>query len=437
MRRRIALLFVLAIPGLAFADSASNGSLTSKVIQGLFQGCWVCGTFNTISAIGLTFANSIFSQLASSMTLLIGLFMGLWLLFFAAKLFLPVGGAGAAHWNAGAMKLFKLMFVLAFLQSSTLFWNYIFIPLISAGMGIASQMVSATDSFETNWGGKSEPVPGSGPDYCTAPPPLPQVSGMDDVATQAVQAMAQMDCPLSRMQSQFAKGILVGVAVVEQVGCPSSNILASLYVSFQDLSYIFAGVILIGAYLFGFLVYPLLLIDVIMRVIFVVATSPISIAAVLYKPTSRFAERGLWTLGHCSLTMIFGAVVCGIGKATLAYVFSTLTSSSGSAPMSTWSNLENAVENSCSSGFSFGILSANFYILLATAIMLIFMTRRASSMAAELTNVSGSTGAQAAMASMVGRAGEMTGRAAKSLFKKGRSEGNNSRAAKVTGNEKE
>jgi len=424
MRKALALLLLAAAPVLVFAGNAPTNGVTAQMFASLFKGCWVCGTFNTVSAIGLTFADKVFSQLADSLKILIGLFMALWVLFFAAKLFLPFGSPGASHWNEGAAKFFKLLLVLGFLQSSGPFWNYVFVPLMSAGMGIASQMINDSDEYETDLGGTSEPMPGDTVNYCSGSPPLPAVPGLSGPTAEAVTAMEQMDCPLSHMQSQFAKGILIGVALLQQGSCGKSSLLPSL----QDLSYLVAGVILVAAFLAGLIVFPLLLVDVLMRVILVAAISPISIAATLFKPTAHFAERGLWTIVQCSLTMVFGSAVCGLGKGTMAYVYSLIKSSTDS-PLNDWQTLQNAIENSCSLGLDFGFLSANFYILLATAVMMIFMMRRAPSMAAELTHSARNhTGAQEAVAAMAGRAAAIIGAGVPSRISE------RSRAGDVAGN---
>ena len=130
MKRGVAVLLLV----LAAAPALADDSWSSQLVTNAIRGCWACNVFNLVTTIGLSYADQAFATLASGMTLLIGLFMALWLLFFAAKLFLPFGSPGSAHWNMGAAKLFKLVFVLAFLQTSGPFWDYIFIPLISAGM---------------------------------------------------------------------------------------------------------------------------------------------------------------------------------------------------------------------------------------------------------------------------------------------------------------
>lgn len=395
-----ALLLLPAAAALAQTDAPAGSTTTGQLLARLFQGCWACGVYNTIGAIGINFADSVYGQVAQDMTILIGLFTALWILAFAAKLFLPFGHPGATHWNQGATKLMKLAMVLAFLSGSGPFWNYVFTPVMATSLGIAADLANAADSFETNWGGSREAPPSGTIDYCAPPPP--PVTGViltDDTAP-AVAALEQMDCPMSRMQGEFGKGIMIGVAGVAQLGCPNSQTLGFIPTTSAVVNLV-SGCILILAFGFGFMTFPFLLFDVLMRVMLVVATSPIAVASVLFKPTARIGERALWSLAQCGLTMMFGAAVAGIGKAMMAYVMSILPSG---AKLLSWSDLTGAIENSCSANFSADFTSASFYMLIGTAMLMIFMMRRASSLAAELTGARDGAGAREAVAAAAGAA---------------------------------
>jgi len=448
MRRRLLLLLALALPAaaaLAQTGSSSGSttstttSSTSQLFSSLFQGCWACGAFNTVGAIGLGFADTVFTQLASGMTILIGLFMALWVLHFAAKLFLPFGAPGAQHWNMGAAKLMKLLCVLAFLQTSGPFWDYIFTPILSTGLGLASQLATATDSYESLFGSTSGVPSGSSStgstDYCSGSIPATQVTNLSASAQQGLTALEQMDCPLSKMQSQFGKGIMIGVAVIGQMGCKKSW-LPNILPSDSAMAFLFAGLILIAVYLWGFLIFPFLLIDVLARVILVAATSPLAIASILFKPTARIAERAVWSLLQAGLTLMFGAAIAGIGKAMIAYIMQQM-SSAGGPNVSDWTSLQSSLENSCTQGFNIDFSTAAFYMLVGTGIITIFMMRKAGALAAELTGVAGHIGAQGGMAMMLGAAAGMVGRGAQMAYNQVSAGGKSHKARQVTGNDKD
>ena len=304
-------------------------------------------------------------------------------------------------------------------------------------MGIAGEMARTTDGFEAEAGGTSEQPPNGGVDYCNGTVALPNITGMTASATQAAQAMTQLDCPMSKIQSEFAKGMVLADSIMMQTSCPDRVPLLGI---FQGANYLLSGLVLWALFAFGSVMFPLLLVDVIMRVVLVAATSPISIAASLFKETSGITSKAAWSLVQSSLTLVFGAALCGIAKAAMAYVISNLPAN-GTDKLNNWTTLTQAIENPCSQGISLSFTSANYYLLLGSGILLIFMMRKASSLAAELTHAGGSTGAQAGVAWAAGVAGRAAGNAlsvaGQTARVAARHMARSSKAAQVTGNDRE
>ncbi len=330
-----------------------------------------------MAAIGLDFADKVYSNLASGMTILVGLGMALWILVFAARLLLPFGPPPASgHWNAGAVKLFKCAVVLAFLAGSGAFWDYVFTPILSVGLGIASQLTVQSDEYEAKYA-TTGGVPGAGTsgtagttgtvDYCQGSIPAPSIT-LSAAVQPAFTAFQQIDCPLSHIQGEYGKGIMIGVAVMEQTAC-KQNLVSFIFGSRSALGVFVAGLILIIAYLWGFLVFPLLLIDSMARVILVAALSPLAVASILFKQTTRIAERSVWSLIQCGFTLMFGAAAAGLGKALIAYVLSDMVNTPGAPKLTDWSSLGNTLENACTNGFVVDFTTSSFYMLLGTAII--------------------------------------------------------------------
>ena len=414
MIRRLALLLPLLLPAFAAADTASGSgtgtSSTDQLVGSLFGGCWACGAINTMGAIGFDFADKAYQSLSSGMTILVGLGLALWLLLFAARLLLPFGPPPASgHWNAGAVKLFKCAVVLAFLAGSGPFWDYVFTPIFSVGVGIASQLATTGDTYESTYGGTPASVPNGQVDYCKGTLPSPKITLSSEVQP-LYTAFTQIDCPLSHIQGAFGKGILIGVAVMGKTTCTES--LIGFATGQRSIaSFILAGLVLVVVFGWGFLVFPILLIDAMARVILVAATSPLAIASILFKPTARIAERSVWSLIHCGFTLMFGSVIAGIGKAVIAYVLGDMATTVPGAPqLNDWSSLSATLENSCSSGFTVDFTTASFYELVGTAIITTFMMRRASHLAGELAGNSGGSGLKEALGAMSGAAGRAVDR---------------------------
>lgn len=407
MKRWLVVLSVLLLPLLALADDAPSATATANLVNGLFVGCWSCGAINALGAIGFAFADKVYQTLASDMTILVGLGFALWLLQFAARLLLPFGPPPAAgHWNAGAVKLFKCAVVLAFLAGSGPFWDYVFTPIFSVGVGLASSLATSSDSYEQGFGGTISGMPNGAVDYCNSTPQLPQNVTLSTAVQPLYNAFTQIDCPLSKMQSEYAKGILVGVSTMGQAICAKS--FWSYVTGDRSPAALFlSGLVLVTAFGWGFLVFPVLLIDSIARVILVAATAPIALASILFKPTARIAERSVWSLVNCGFTLIFGAAAAGLGKALIAFVLNSMASQAGAPALNDWSKIAGTLEQSCSADFYVDFSTASFYELLGTAIISTFMMRRAAHLAGELTGVSGNTGIKEAFSSMTGSVGKM------------------------------
>lgn len=427
MPRRRTLVRAILSCGL-FAGTASPAQAGDVLTwaTSMMSGCWSCDTLGQLVKIGLAFAEQAFNALAGETVNLLGILMAIWILFFAARMFLPFGldGEAGGLWNRGAKKLLQFAVVLAFLQGSQAFWSYLFIPVMSSGMAFSRTIVTLSDAFEVT-NGTSETGPAgttasNTQSYCS------NVTGGGDGVDGAVAIMAQMNCPLATIQSQFGKGMLIGVAQI--VGAVKQAEVATAICS------IFGGLFLIGVYFFGLLMFPIFMIDVLMRVTIMTTIAPIALAASLFESTKTLAQKALWQVAHAALTLIFVSIVGGIGKATLAYVFSNLTIGGVAVGARDWSTLIQMLEDQKTQegvAFYIDLTTMAFYQLLGVGVILIFMLRQASKMAAEFTGAGGGdfSGALAGAASAVGGAAYLGGKATQRLIGGGGGKGQGGGAA--------
>ncbi|HIJ61466.1 MAG TPA: hypothetical protein HPQ04_02110 [Rhodospirillaceae bacterium] len=403
------LAAILWLAGGLVQPALAQGQSAQSWRDELLQGCWACDALEQTSGIALQLADQAFSTLSGELTTLVGILMGLWLLFFAARMVMPFGPEGnvAGQWNKAAKKLLLLVVVLGFLQNSRSFWDYVFIPLMSAGFGIAGQIIQISDPFEAQLGGASETLP-QVEDKCSRPQ-----GGSGLVGAQ--QVMQQMACPLAKLQSQFGKGILIGEAIIVGGNISTAYILPNIDVVKRVIS----GVALVCIYFCGFILYPLLFIDVVMRVAVIAVISPLAVAASLFVPTRGLAVKALWHLAQSALTLVFASVVGGISKAVLANTFSRLPTADGQA-LKDWASLLNALQNPGTSGVEIDFTTSSFYVLAGVGILLLFMLRKARFMASEFTHVDGAdfSGAQTAVAGIAGAAAYVGGNAVQILVQK-------------------
>lgn len=432
-RRRVVVLGVMAGCLLAGTVTPARAGDVLDWATGMMSGCWSCDALGQLVKIGLAFAEQAFNALAGETVNLLGLLMAIWILFFAARMFLPFGLEGNAGglWNKGAKKLLQFAVVLTFLQGSQAFWSYLFIPVMSSGMAFSKTIVTLSDAFEITSGASETGPTGStasgGQSYCSD-----TASGGEGVDG-AVAIMSQMNCPLATIQSQFGKGMLIGVAQI--VGAIKQDQIATTICS------VFGGLFLIGVYFFGLLMFPIFMIDVLMRLTIMTTIAPVALAASLFEPTKALAHKALWQVAHAALTLVFVSIVGGIGKATLAYVFSNLQIDGVAAGARDWSSLIQMLEDqktATGADFRIDLTTMAFYQLLGVGIILIFMLRQANKMAAEFTGAGGGdfSGAIAGVAAAMDGTARLGGRAVHRLAGggSGKSQGGATATAnKVTG----
>ncbi|WP_158240440.1 hypothetical protein [Telmatospirillum siberiense] len=406
----------LGVPLVATASPARAGDVLDWATN-IMSSCWSCDSLGQIVKVGLGFSEQAFTALAGQTVNLLGILMAIWLLFFAGRMFMPFGieGGAGALWNKGAKKLLQFAVVLAFLQGSQAFWSYLFLPVMSSGMAFSKTIVTLSDAFEVASGtsetGPSGTNASAAQAYCSD-----NGSGGGEGVDGALAVMAQMNCPLATIQSQFGKGMLIGIAQV--VGA----IKQEHYLT--ALSSIIGGLLLIGVYFYGLLMFPIFLIDVLMRVTIMTTIAPLALAASLFEPTRSFAQKVVWQVAHAALTLVFTSIVGGIGKATLAYVFSNLKVDGAAAGARDWSTLIQILENQKTpegADFYIDLRTMAFYQLLGVGVILIFMLRQANRMAAEFTGAGGSdfSGTLAGVAQGINGAAQLGGSSVRQVMRLG------------------
>lgn len=378
----------LSVAGLALSGPSAVALEVNDLYRSLVGGCWACDALTQVTDVGLDVAEQAFNTISGEITNLLGMLMAVWLVGFAGQTFLPFGPSRSpgALWNEGAGKIFKFVIVLAFLQASQPFWEYVFMPVISAGAVFSAKLISV---------GLSQ--------TCTVGPVASGVAG-------AKAAMGEMTCPLAGIQDVFSKGMLAGLAVSLGGGWHGWTDFIDILAWPGRLIQIFSGVLLALVYAFGFLMFPLLFLDTFLRAVITAIFAPLAVSAGLFTPTSKVTQRAVWALAHSALTMVFASVVVGVATATIDQIWAKLISGSVAAT-SDWSTLINQLETG---GAKLSIFDQSFWMLLAAGIIAIFMLRQASRMAAAFTaTMAGDfSGATAGVSTIAGEGARMAGLAA-------------------------
>lgn len=367
----VPFLFVAMVPPPAAALEVQD------LYGRLAGGCWACDMLQQAGSVGLDVAQQMFDVIAGQLAALLGVLMALWILFLVGRVFLPFGPDGnpAQLWNLGARRIFAFAVILGFLQSSQAFWDYLFMPVLSLGTGLAVQLLSQASQ-------QSCPV-------------SPVGSGV--VGAKA--ALDSMRCPLSLIQEVFTRGMLTGVAMTFGATWHSWMDFVKVWTWPGQILQMLSGVVLALVYAFGFVMFPLFFVDAVLRVAIIAVLAPLAAALSLFAPTRKVAERALWDLAQSALTLVFASVAAGLATQSVAHVYASVNTPDGS-PISDAATLISALE---AGTLTLSIADRSYWAILAVGFITIFMVRSAARMAASLTGAAAEdfSGATAGVAAMV------------------------------------
>jgi hypothetical protein len=362
----------------AFAQEAQN-------LYGKLAGdCWACDILSQAGAVGLDVAQQTFDAIARQLAAVLGMLMAIWLALLAGRFFLPFGTDQSPPqlWNRAVRQVVAFAGVLAFLQSSDFFWDYLFMPIFSSGIGLSMRLLSQASQMTC-----SVNVVGTG------------VAG-------AKAALESVRCPLSSVQDVFTKGMLTGVAMTMGSGEQSWLNFIKIWNWPGQYLQMFSGVLLALIYAFGFLMFPLFFLDTVLRGAIIAIFSPLATVLAPFSGTRPLTVKAVWGLALSAITMIFTSVAAGLAMQCIAQSFATLNTSDGSS-LSDWSTLIGALE---SGSLKLSIVDQSFWMLLSTGFIAIYMVRGAARMAAALTGspASAFSGATDGLASMVAAGTRLT-----------------------------
>ncbi len=421
--------------------------------------CWACAPFAMFYAGAITLAVSFSLSIASYLTSLLAVALGVWLLWHVVKIFMPFGPAAGISeiFNKIAGKFFLFVFILAFISNWGNVWNYIISPIFNTGIGLSNSMiVSALDvgnrappeadrvlralfdrSFNNNgptsyeYRGTTLPIKqlylsldciaGNGADFAFRAVEDPTSGGLAaNIGAEAADSIKQtgreLVCNVHNVQKIFGLGLALGLTSIIYSG--SDIVIPSIFrpSSFEKA---FAGVInLVVTFLFGtilmvifflaIIIFPLYLIDVIFKFAVVVVASPILVGAYLLELTRGWAIAGIKMLVGIAATLFFQAVLVGMALVMLIGGLAAIGGAFGG------DSINNTAYYSLLGEVSkFGLISViyttPFYRIMAAftivGVLILFLMGKATKLAQEFTGTMiGDMGAKLGSAATVGGA---------------------------------
>ncbi len=390
----------------------------SCIFKAVFQNtCWVCPAFNGFYQGAVVLGFQISKVLASGMTALLAITLGLWLLFQVAKIFAPFGPLGGITeiFNAIASKIALFIMVLVFVSGGgTGFnnvWNYFIGPIFNTGIGLVNATMEATTNMVTTSGYNNQIIEASMQldTNCTyamglAVTPFNGIASLSsagaspELIADTTQTGSDLMCMISNMQNNMGMGAVLGISSVMTAGhdqganTPMINIglgfeipdpMAMISSMVKTFVGIIVGIIPLVLFLLAMLLFPLYIIDAIFRLAVVMAITPILAGAYLFPITRNWTSTGIKMVVAASAGLMFQALIAGLGIAMListAATFDAMTAQN----MDTFRSFKDGVVGIFTLLSSVGVI---FWGYTSAGLVVLFLMRKGNQLAQEFVGV--------------------------------------------------
>ena len=291
-------------------DMENSGATFTRILNkymGSNEGCWFCPAYDIIFDIINKTASELYVDLRDLCLFLLATFAMAWLLWTVFRFITTLHGP-----NVGEMvtKLFKGLFLIAILAIILRFppsfiTQYVVDPIaglstklsqeIMATRGYENGMVTYTSYKQTSFQCGNTTLHGATPE--TSQRQICQLKPDNAYEGMALSAFVynNINCMLRMMSTELVFGLAVGSTLISK--------------SFEDriiplFKVLFVGLIVFVAYLMLFISVPLKLIDLLLRLAFVIILLPFFIACMATPATRGYTKKAWEMLLSCWITLI-------------------------------------------------------------------------------------------------------------------------------------
>ncbi len=425
----------LPTPTPPVTETAEKGNMETFYDGVIGTFCWACPVFSQFYQAAIALGISFSVTISDSLTKLLAVVFGVWLLWNVSMIFLPFGGANPGEiFNKITSKLVLFVFLLAFLGNYGLVWQWLISPIFNTGIGMSNAMLTSTNNilgmagtgssfsgvdpakadswFYLNTSNPTQCYPSSRLTFTTldtlAGSSIGQRAGMNTAPQGEAPAVEDMKngakalvCNIFNVQKVFGVGAAMAFMTILYAGgdYPTSD--ASWYDVAAHLSnavsYIvklivglIVGLVLGVVYLLAILLYPLYLIDAIFKFGVIAVISPILVASYFLPMTRSWAIKGIQGLVGVAASLLFLSVIVGLSLSMMATTIIEVNSiANEGATASTVAAASAAIFSKLSFGLAGIVLSREFWIMflgfLVAGVLAIFLMKKANPLASEFT----------------------------------------------------
>ena len=379
-----------ATPATASPASSSyscSADLSTEAVYQSMKNCWACPLFEGVMQVSEKLGKAMSgpdgspSRFAAGVSRILAIALALYVLIEVGKLLLPFGPVEKAK-DVGGQLWLKLLIGLVcilMIRNYSVYWDYIYKPITNGAIRTSTAMLKA--GMEVT-GGKSG-------DYAQGLNAIPDFDPN--------QPETGMSAQIGALQQNLGIGVVIGWASLQAL---FGNGMES---AFGNILPAIGGIIIALVYALAILIFPIYMIDAVIRWAIINIMAPFFIACFVFKLTRPTAERAFRGIVHSALTLVFlslivafsGVMMHTIVQGAIANGLAGGGSGGGGGGAGGGASLCTLIQGA-SKGAGMGALTSpitpGFWMLLALGLLIIRTVGTASKYAADFVGAVGSEG---------------------------------------------
>lgn len=386
----IVLLLLLFVPlgaGVSYADDATpsyscSADLTTEAVYQSMKTCWACPLFEAVMSVSQKLGRAMSgpdgnpSRFAAGISRILAIALAIYILIEVGKLMLPFGPIEKARDVGGQLwlKLLICLVCILMIRNYSVYWDYIYTPITNSAIRTSTAMLQAG----------MQVTQGKSGDYA---------KGLDAIpAFDPNQPEKGMSAQIGALQQNLGIGVVIGWASISAL---FGNGMES---AFGNILPAIGGIIIALVYALAILIFPIYMIDAVIRWSIVNIMAPFFIGCFVFKVTRPTAERAFRGIVHSALTLVFLSLIVafsGVMMHTIVQGAIANGLAGGGGGGGGGASLCTLIQGA-SKGAGMGALTSpivpGFWMLLALGLLIIRTVGTASQYAADFVGAIGSEG---------------------------------------------
>lgn len=297
----IVLLLLLFVPlgaGVSHADNATpsyscSADLTTEAVYQSMKTCWACPLFEAVMSVSQKLGRAMSgpdgnpSRFAAGISRILAIALAIYILIEVGKLMLPFGPIEKARDVGGQLwlKLLIGLICILMIRNYSVYWDYIYTPITNSAIRTSTAMLQA--GMQVTQGKSGEYAKG-----------LDAIPDFDPN-----QPEKGMSAQIGALQQNLGIGVVIGWASISAL---FGNGMES---AFGNILPAIGGIIIALVYALAILIFPIYMIDAVIRWSIVNIMAPFFIGCFVFKVTRPTAERAFRGIVHSALTLVFLSLI--------------------------------------------------------------------------------------------------------------------------------